>query len=48
MRDKENLIVKAANQIQQGHLKFASSEYNSAENLTKPSTTDAIFSETSI
>ena len=42
-----NLIAKIAHEIPEGHLLFVPSEYNSADNLTRPKTTDELFAKES-
>ena len=42
-----NLIAKIAHEIPDGHLLFVPSEYNSADNLTRPKTTEELFAKDS-
>ena len=42
-----NLIAKIAHEIPDGQLLFLPSEYNSADNLTRPKATDELFANES-
>ena len=42
-----NLIDKTTHEIPEGHLLFVPSEYNSADNLKRPKTTEELFAKDS-